>query len=179
MEDRSNLFRMSALMGLIFGAFWCLKYICVMLVFNMPLLILLYLPLTCFVPFMAHILTRRYRNSLPEQDRFSFMHGWQFSTLLYLFAAILVSIPHYFFYADILPTHLPNLKAQLQESSAMMTQIFGTENWQEALEQGLSVRPAARVLNDISTNFFWGALFSIPVGLILRRRASSDNTQEQ
>ena len=166
-------------MGLVFGAFWCLKYICVMLAFSMPLLLLLYLPLTCFVPFMAHILTRRYRNSLPKQDRFSFMHGWQFSTLLYLFAAILVSIPPYFFYAYILPAHLPNLMEQLQESSAMMTQMFGSEDWREAVEQGLSVRPATRVLNDISSNFFWGALFSIPVGLILRRRASSDNTQVQ
>ncbi|AUR48602.1 hypothetical protein PGTDC60_1432 [Porphyromonas gingivalis TDC60] len=175
MEDRSNLFRLSSLMGLIFGAFWCLKYICVMLAFRIPFLLLLYIPLTCFVPFLAYILTKRYRNVLPQEMRFSFMHGWQFSTLLYLFAAVLVAIPHYYFYAEIMPAHMPDIMAQLEQSSGLMTQLFGTDEWREVMEQMLKVRPMSRVINDISSNFFWGALFSIPVGLILKRKATSDN----
>ena len=56
-----------------------------------------------------------------------------------------------------------------------MTQLFGTDEWREVMEQMLKVRPMSRVINDISSNFFWGALFSIPVGLILKRKAASDN----
>lgn len=177
MEDRSNLFRASASMGLIFGAFWCLKYICVLLVFRLPLLILLYLPLTCVVPFMAYKLTKRYRETLSKDQPFSFMHGWQFSTLLYLFAAILVSIPHYFFYANIFPVHMPEIMAQLEQSNLLMNNMFESEEWHQILESAMKVRPISRVMSDISSNFFWGAIFSIPVGWILKRPATPNNMQ--
>ncbi|GAD08497.1 hypothetical protein PORCAN_2145 [Porphyromonas crevioricanis JCM 13913] len=165
MQRTSSLYGAAATYGLIFGAFWVIKYVFFMSAFRSPLLGLLYLPLTSLDPVVAYYLTRRYRNSLPERA-FSFGQGWRFGVLLYFFAAILVSIPHYYFYHSILPQHLPLFMEQMEE---VLRPMMDSSVWEEMQRNLTSTSPIKRVINDIWSNCIWGILLSLPVAAILRR----------
>lgn len=170
MDDYSQLLRSSAMAGLLFGAYWVLKYLCLMAIFAAPMMAFLYLILTLMVPFLAYYLTKRYRNTFPPGSRFSFMHGFRYSIMLYLFAALIVSIPHFIFYSRILPANMDLIMAQMEQMSSILDQMYGSD-WREIMSNAFNVKPAYRVGSDISTNVFWGIVFSIPVGLILKRKA--------
>lgn len=174
LEDRSGLYHHAAKSGLVFGLFWIIKYLCVFGIFRMPLFMgLIYMGLTIYVPFMAYSLTKKYRDSL-SSERFSFSHGWLFGILLYFFASILVTIPHFIFYSYILPSNLPQILDQMRSVGFDKTLL-------RAIETSMNeISPIKRALGDISNNTIWGIVFSLPVAILLKRNAPiSNNTNQQ
>lgn len=163
-EDRSNLINEAAKNGLLFGVFWVLKYLCVLGVFSLPFLGLIYLGLTVYVPFMAYSLTKKYRDSLPT-EKFSFSHGWLYGVFLYIFASIIVTIPHFIFYNFVLPDKMPEILAQMQAIG------IDSNTLDLIKEASYGISPIKRSIGDISTNTIWGIIFSIPVAIFLKRDA--------
>ena len=165
MQNSSNIYAAAATYGLLFGGYWVVKYIFLMCAFSAPLLGLLYLPLTLAVPFVAYYLGKRYRDHRDDR-RISFAQAWLFGSLLYFFAAILVSLPHFYFYQTILPQHMPVMLEQMEE---VLRPVIDPNTWDQMKYALTATEPIKRVVNDLWSNVVWGVIFSLPVAAILRR----------
>ncbi|SUB78612.1 DUF4199 domain-containing protein [Porphyromonas macacae] len=181
LEDKSKLLAHSARIGLYLGIFFLVKYLCVCYFFRFPLLSLLYLPLTIAVPFIVFFLTKNYRNRIVSpKSGFSAFHGWQYGLMLYFFASIISSLLHYYYYAYMMPVQMVDFMGRMEEimQRPEMKEIFGKymngKSWTEILNEYMAIPPLNLVIKDISNNILWGAILSIPNGLILRRKPASD-----
>jgi len=91
MEENKNLLLKGAMTyGLAMGIYWVVKYIFFIFSVSVPSLSLVYWLLTLAVPFIAYYMTKRYRHDIG--GRISFFHAWRFGTMLYFFAALIVSL---------------------------------------------------------------------------------------
>ena len=69
--------------GTYMGLFWIFKFIFLPIGFSIPLLQLLFILMTLFVPVLGYIYARRYRNQYHEGN-FSFTQAFSFCFLMYL-----------------------------------------------------------------------------------------------
>lgn len=70
--------------GTYMGLFWIFKFIFLPIGFSIPLLQLLFILMTLFVPVLGYIYARRYRNQYRE-GYLSFTQAFSFCFLMYLF----------------------------------------------------------------------------------------------
>lgn len=167
-------------MGLYLGLFFIAKYLCVMYTLEYPLLFLVYLVATLAVPFIAYRYTRLYRDSFPERIGFPMLVAWSHGLYLYLFATILVLIPHYIYYSAILPEQIVYIERSFTEAYAqnpklqeLFAPLFGGLSVGEYLRQWLAETSVGRMLwSDFSTNIFFGSILSLINAAILRRKPS-------
>lgn len=76
--------------GTFMGIFWIFKFIFLPLGFTIPLLQLLFVLLTLFVPVLGYIYVRKFRNTYCNGE-ISFFRAFLFTLYMYLFAALLAS----------------------------------------------------------------------------------------
>lgn len=164
--------------GQLLGLLFVVKYFFMMYSMEVPVLLLLFVLGTIAVPFVAYRLTRSYRDLLPEESPFPLSIAWAHGVFLYLFATLIVLIPHYFFYTSVFPEQIPILDARIQEAlaqapqnRAFIEQFLGGQTVGEVLQGWLaSTSTFEKLWRDFSTNLFWGSIFSLINALILRRR---------
>ena len=75
------------------GLFWICKFIFLPAGFSVPILQLLFFVMTCFVPFLGLIYTRRYREVYCD-GYLTFGRAFLFSVSMYLFASLLTAAAH-------------------------------------------------------------------------------------
>ena len=99
--------------GTYMGLFWIFKFIFLPIGFSIPLLQLLFILMTLFVPVLGYIYARRYRNQYHEGN-FSFTQAFSFCFLMYLSSLQLTFqlLSQNFFYGILLaiPTGLVVMK---------------------------------------------------------------------
>lgn len=164
--------------GQLLGLLFIIKYFFVMYSIEVPALSLLFAVGTVAVPFVAYRLTRSYRDLLPERTPFPLAIAWAHGVFLYLFATLLVLIPHYIFYTSVLPEQISVLETRMQEvyaqapqNQAVMEQLLGGQTIGEVLRSWLvGTSIFEKLWRDFSNNLFWGAIFSFINALLLRRK---------
>lgn len=149
--------------GFVMGIYWVIKYVFFILGFSHPTANIVYWSLSCLVPYIAYKMTLRYREGIGGE--ISFSHAWQFGVLLYFFAAVLVSLEHYFFYRfvappDLLVKTIGDMEETLRESGASQTML-------DAIK-GIKVTPIQMAIQGIFNNVLYGIFLSIPVALLAR-----------
>ncbi len=167
--------------GQMLGLLFIVKYFCLMYSLEVPGLLYLFVFGTVAVPFVAYRLTRSYRDALPAEAPFPVMIAWAHGVFLYLFATLLVLIPHYLFYTDVFPEQIPLLEARLEEAylgdprrKIMMDRLLGGQGLGDFLRGWLaSTSTFEKLWRDFSVNLFWGSLLSLVNALFLRRSGSA------
>lgn len=158
--------------GTLMGLFWIIKFIFLPLGFKMPLLQLLFVVLTCYVPILGYKFARRYRDNFCEGN-ISFTQAYVFIMLMYFFAALLTSAGHfiYFNFIDngfITETYLSQLEALKSGVTAdlevSVDQLIETFNIVAALS------PIQLTLQLIFQNIFYGSLLAVPTALLVMKR---------
>ena len=158
--------------GTLMGLFWIIKFIFLPLGFKMPLLQLLFVILTCYVPILGYKFARRYRDNFSEGN-ISFTQAYVFIMLMYFFAALLTSAGHfiYFNFIDngfITETYLSQLEALKSGVTAdlevSVDQLIETFNIVAALS------PIQLTLQLIFQNIFYGSLLAVPTALLVMKR---------
>lgn len=123
--------------GTFMGIFWIFKFIFLPLGFTIPLLQLLFVLLTLFVPVLGYIYVRKFRNTYCNGE-ISFFRAFLFTLYMYLFAALLAAVAHYVYFrfidqgflADSYLQQLESIKASAQgemvSSIDQLIQAFDT-----------------------------------------------------
>lgn len=164
-ENKSLLIKTSMTFGLSMGLYWLFKYIFFIWGFSSPMMGPIYWGLTLAVPFIAFRFTKQYR--FVAGGKIGFFHAWQFGTLLYLFASLIVSLGHYIFYRYMAPPDLiSNIVTQtidtLKQAQVDIKAI-------ESLES-MHITPIQMTIQGIFSNVFYGIILSIPVAILVAHK---------
>lgn len=164
-ENKGMLLRSTMAYGLSMGIFWCFKYIFFMFGISSAFMNFIYLTLTIFVPFIAFYQTWRYKIEIGGSIRF--FHAWQFGVLLYFFAALVVSLEHYFFYQHIAP---PGFLANSMEQTIEILKKANADQKMLDTISNTHISPIQMAVQGILNNIFYGVIFSLPVAWVVSRR---------
>ncbi|WP_455627853.1 DUF4199 domain-containing protein [Parabacteroides chinchillae] len=173
-ENKSLLVKDAMTYGFIMGIFWVVKYLFFIFSGSASILNYVYILLTLAVPFFAYYLTKRYKEEIGGE--ISFFHAWRFGTMIYFFAALIVSLEHFVFYQFIAPPNfLPNVINQAIDT------LKNTNVNTEVIESvsNINFSPIHMAIQGIFNNIFYGIVLSIPVAALLcRNNASGTITQK-
>lgn len=160
---------MSAAMsyGFSLGIFWIVKYIFYMFSMRFSYLVVIYWGMSLVVPYLSYLLTKRYRDDLGGV--ISFSQAWRFGVLIYLFAAMLVSIMHYVFYRFVAPPDF--LSSAVEQTIASLKQMQVDSKVISSIES-MNFSPIHMALQGILNNIFYGIILSLPVAALVCRRKS-------
>ena len=167
--ENKNSGLMSAAMsyGFSLGIFWIVKYIFYMFSMRFSYLVVIYWEMSLVVPYLAYLLTKRYREDLGGV--ISFSQAWRFGVLIYLFAAMLVSIMHYVFYRFVAPPDF--LSSAVEQTIASLKQMQVDSKVISSIET-MNFSPIHMALQGILNNIFYGIILSLPVAALVCRRKS-------
>lgn len=158
--------------GTLMGLFWIIKFTFLPLGFTIPLLQLLFVLLTFFVPILGYLYARKFRNRYCGGS-ITFSRAFAFTVLMYLFAALLAAVAHYtyFRYIDngfLIDSYIGQLEAMKPTA---------TEELKESIDQFIegfslisSLSPIQLTFQLISQNFMYGVLLALPTALLVMRR---------
>mgnify|MGYP002327244142 FL=1 len=160
---------MSAAMsyGFSLGIFWIVKYIFYMFSMHFSYLVVIYWGMSLVVPYLAYLLTKRYREDLGGV--ISFSQAWRFGVLIYLFAAMFVSVMHYVFYQFVAPPDF--LSSAVEQTIASLKQMQVDSKVISSIES-MNFSPIHMALQGILNNIFYGIILSLPVAALVCRRKS-------
>ena len=167
--ENKNSGLMSAAMsyGFSLGIFWIVKYIFYMFSMRFSYLVVIYWGMSLVVPYLAYLLTKRYREDLGGV--ISFSQAWRFGVLIYLFAAMLVSIMHYVFYRFVAP---PDFLSSAVEQTIVSLKQMQVDSKVISSIESMNFSPIHMALQGILNNIFYGIILSLPVAALVCRRKS-------
>ena len=166
------LITFSMYFGTVMGMFWILKFICLPAGFSFPLLQLLFLLFTLFVPVLGFLFTHKYRETYCF-GKISFRHAFVFNVMMYSFAALLAGMGHYFYFAFIDNGYLFEQYMQVLESVEAELPAgmeASTDTIKEAFTQISSLSPIELTFQLMSQNFFYCTLLALPTALLTMKR---------
>lgn len=173
MEDKPKTLQQHAMtFGTFMGIFWIIKFTFLPLGFRIPLLQLLFILMTLFVPILGYIYTRKYRNKYCDGE-LSFTRGLIFTIFMYFFASLLTAACHYIYFQFIDHGFIMNTyMEQLENVKAAVTGDFETsiDQLMENLELISSLSPFQLTIQLISQNIFYGTLLAIPTALFAMKK---------
>lgn len=158
--------------GSLMGLFWIIKFTFLPLGFTIPLLQLLFVLLTFFVPILGYLYARKFRNRYCGGS-ITFSRAFAFTVLMYLFAALLAAVAHYIYFRYIDNGFL--IDSYIGQLEAMKP--TATEELKESIDQFIegfslisSLSPIQLTFQLISQNFLYGTLLALPTALLVMRR---------
>lgn len=161
--------------GTMMGIFWIIKFSFLPMGFKIPLLQLLFIFMTLFVPILGYIYIRRYRERYCNGE-LPFLRALVFSMYMYFFASLLTAVAHYIYFRFIdngylIGTYmeqLENMKSTLTgDIEASIDQLI------QNLETINSMSAFQFTMQLIFQNIFYGILLSIPTALLAMRKKKS------
>lgn len=166
MENKNSGVMQAAMSyGFSLGMFWIVKYLFYMSSLKFPYLIIVYGGMSLMVPYVAYVLTNRYREDLG--GIISFGLAWRFGVLIYFFAAMLVSVMHYVFYRFVAPPDF--LSSAVGQTIASLKQMQVDDKVISTVES-MNFSPIRMALQGILNNVFYGIVLSLPVAALVCRR---------
>lgn len=172
-KDRMFAYREDALRyGTYMGLFWIVKFSFIPLGFAVPLLQLLFVLCTLFVPILGYIFVRKYRKTYNEGG-FSFFKALNFTLLMYMAAILLTAIAHYVYFR-----YMDNgyLISCFQQQIHALKEVYAgvnpalVENYVRAFDMFASLTPLQVVVQLISQNVFYCVLLSVFTALCTMKR---------
>lgn len=158
--------------GTLMGLFWIIKFTFLPLGFTIPLLQLLFVLLTFFVPILGYLYARKFRNRYCGGS-ITFSRAFAFTVLMYLFAALLAAVAHYIYFRYIDNGFL--IDSYIGQLEAMKP--TATEELKESIDQFIegfslisSLSPIQLTFQLISQNFMYGVLLALPTAQLVMRR---------
>ena len=174
-ESRGYMQHYAMLYGAYLGVFWIVGALFFPLGLGNPFLFLAFISFVLCGPFIAYRYVRAYRNSACG-GYISFIHGWTFTVLMYMFAALLAAAAHYVYFRFIDQGYILNTYAALvdqfftQGSSDAAGMVAYKEQIEMALDQLSMLTPIEITLQLFSNNVFWGVFLAIPTALFAMKR---------
>lgn len=158
--------------GTMMGIYWIIKFIFFPLGFRIPLLQLLFVVLTVFVPILGYIYARKFRN---EQCRgtISFFKAYTFTFFMYTFATILASVAHYVYFRFIdhgFLFHTYQTQLQQIKEASPATLGMSIDQLLQTFEAIAALSPLQLTFQLVSQNIFYGILMALPTAFLIMKQ---------
>ena len=171
-SEPNTIRRYAMLLGTYMGVFWILKFALVPLGLTTSFLMMLFLGLTICVPFMGYRYVRLYRDRVCGGS-IGFGRAWLFTTLMYIFAALLTAMAHYAYFAWLDHGYFLDTVETIWDQAAT-TGLDEVESYAEAVHEALALArlmsPVDIVMQLLWQNVFYCALLAVPTALIVQRK---------
>ena len=177
MTEKRKTFQEDAMRyGTVMGIFWTLKFVLFPLGMQSPLLLMAFFLLTLIVPIAGFFLARQYR------DRecggvINFSRAFLFTSFMYMFAALFVTIAHYIYFRYMDNGLIVNTyQDMLNQMNALATADMKTslDQFQQALDIIASLSPLEISIQLITQNIFYCTLIALPTALLVMRKPKNE-----
>ena len=158
--------------GTAMGIFWIFKFIFLPLGFKVPFLQLLFIILTCLVPFLGYRYARTFREKYCGGE-ISFIQAYAFVIFMYFFASMLTTVGHFIYFnfidngfiTDSYLAQLEMLKSNVTgDMEASVDQLIETFNLIA------EISPVQLTIKLFFQNIFYGSLLALPTALFVMKR---------
>ncbi len=161
--------------GLIMGLFWGFKYIFFILGAFFSFFSFIYWGLTLIVPFLLLMLLLRFQVFFAHN--LSFSRDWTLGILIFVFAALFVSLEHYVFYRYLAPADY--IADSLSSAITLINQSGISEEVKNAIEAMSIPTPIQMTVQGILNNILYGVVVSLPVAMLSSRiKVIGKNTEK-
>lgn len=165
-----NLLNSAAISGVYLGLYFLLKYILYIYMIPNFILSVPYYMLTVFVPVIVYFLMKDFKKKNSHIE-ITFGTMWRYGVLLYLFGSIISMFAHYYYYKFRFINNMYAVKNMLEQyvsSASMSTKM--SDLLDESIMQAVNTPTYQLVLNDFASNMISGAIVSLIITLILRKK---------
>lgn len=185
-EQMSQFFQYAMRYGLYLGLFFVFTFLWFIVAFYINIFSL---QISIFIPFFAiPVLVYFYGKKMREQvfgGEIRFSLAWNFGTLLFFFAGLILAFTMYIVIEYIVPGLFPQIQTNisnalneiLKEASAnnMSQQQISLIQEQIRMLNELLLRSAIEVAVDNLWNcIFWGIIVSLPIAFLLKKQKKED-----
>ena len=170
-EQTKSLQEHAMRFGTAMGIFWIFKFIFLPLGFTVPFLQLLFIILTCCVPFLGYRYARTFRDKYCG-GKITFIRAYTFIIFMYLFAAVLTSAGHFIYFNFIDNGFITdNYLSQLDVLKSGVTGDMETSvnDLIETFNMIADMSPLQLTLQLIFQNIFYGSLMALPTALFVMK----------
>ena len=178
--DRNVLRRHAMLLGTYMGVFWIVKFALFPMGVRTSFLMLLFVVLTCCVPFMGYRYLRLFRDQACG-GVIGFGRAWWFTVLMYLFASLLTAAGHYVYFAFIdggrLVVALQEMWQEAVEQDLPGVALYA-ETMEASFEQIGQLSPIDIVVQLFCQNMYFCIFLAIPTALLAMRRGPKELKRE-
>jgi hypothetical protein len=158
--------------GALLAALWVASFACYIIGLTNPFYGLLAMLLMVATPFFVAHRLRRFRD-IGRDGIISMRRGWAYSVYVFFYAAILLALAQYVYFAFIDHGYLMHTFTQAV-STPEAQQMVKEAGMQQAITDGLEqlghLRPIDYALNVLTVNIFLGIILGLPIGAIVQRR---------
>ena len=172
--ERAVLTRYATFCGTLMGLFWLAKFTLVPLGIIIPPLILLFLGLSLFVPFVAYVMARSYRNRYCA-GVIGFGQAWIFLFLTFLYASLLTAMGYFIYFRFIDGGFIINsLEEMVEEFLSSLPQLQREQmgaQMRELINAQRSLTPITIALQQMSQNLMLGAIMALLIAPFVKRKA--------
>ena len=173
MTDKKRNFQEDAMRyGTVMGIFWTLKFVLFPMGMQSPLLLMAFFLLTLIVPVVGFFMVRQYRDR-ECGGAITFSRAFLFTSFMYLFATLFVTIAHYIYFRYLDHGMIVNTYQDMLDQMAGMatTDIKASlDQFQQALDIIAGLSPLEISIQLITQNVFYCTLLALPTaGLVMRK----------
>ena len=175
-DQRKNFQEAAMRYGTVMGIFWTLKFVLFPLGMQSPLLLMAFFLLTLIVPVVGFFLVRQYRDK-ECGGTLTFSRAFLFTSFMYLFAALFVTIAHYIYFRYLDNELIVNTyPAMLDQMGAVAGSDLkpSLDQFQQALDIIAGLSPLEISIQLITQNVFYCTLIALPTALLVMRKPKNE-----
>ncbi len=150
---------------------WIVSFACYVVGITNSLYSMVAMLLMVATPFFAGRRLRRFRDD-NRAGVISFMRGWAFVILMFFYAAILLAIAQYVYFAFIDQGYLMASFSEIlssQEGKALIEQYGLQQAVGESMQSMAEMRPIDYALKVLTVNISFGILLGLPIAALMQR----------
>lgn len=159
--------------GAMLAVLWVASFVCCIVGLRTPLYSMVALGLMVATPFFVGRRLMKFRD-FGLGGIISFARGWGYSVYVFFYAAVLLALAQYVYFAYIDQGYMVQTFSKLLASpeARQLAQQYGIqETLKEGLEQFGQMRPIDYALNVLTVNIMAGMLLGMPIAAMLQRRS--------
>ena len=158
--------------GALLALLWVASFACYIGGVSNPLYSTLAMLLMVATPFFVALRLGKFRD-VGRDGIISFARGWAYSVYVFFYAAVLLAVAQYIYFAYIDQGYLMRSFAEAlstPEAKQLMEQYGISQTMDESMEMMGQLRPIDYALNMLTVNIMAGAVLGLPIAAIMKRK---------
>ena len=163
--------------GALLAAIWVASFACYVAGISNPLYGILALVLMLATPFFVCRRLGKFRDE-GRSGVISMKRGWAYSAYVFFYAAVLLALAQYVYFAYIDQGYLLMTLTKMvssPEAKQALEQYGLQQTMNENLEMMSQMRPIDYAVNVLTVNIFIGIVLGLPIGAVMQRKVASQN----